>query len=525
MSSWLVVSPILIPLATASLCALAWGRIPLQRIISLAGSVALFVCGALLLAQVSANGITAAQMSDWPAPFGITLVADHLAAVMVLIAAVMAVAVAVYAFGDIAPERERYGFHPVFQTLMVGVCGSFITGDLFNLYVWFEVMLISSFMLLALGGTREQIDGAIKYAAINLIATASFLMAVALLYGLTGTLNMADLALRLREVEQTGIVTTVAVLFIIAFGMKAAVFPLFFWLPASYHTPAIPVQAIFAGLLTKVGVYALLRTFTLIFVGDTAWTHGLMLWIAGLTMAAGVLGSLAVTDLRRAFSWQVVAHIGYMIMGLALYTPLAIAGAVFYLVHDIVVKTNLFLGAGLARRLTGHDDLRSMGGLFKATPLLAIVMFVPLASLAGFPPLSGFWSKLVLLQASLEKEAYVIAAVSLIVGLLTMWLVGRIWAELFWKAHPVADPPGTAAIAPGARFALVAPLVLLSAMTVAIGLYAEPVMAVAEAASAELLNPAPYIEAVLGKGEPPPTAIVGLEPVQPVGAQLGEVRP
>ncbi|MFM2044645.1 MAG: Na(+)/H(+) antiporter subunit [Pseudomonadota bacterium] len=496
--SWLAVSPILIPLTTAALCVCAWKSVALQRVISLAGALALAVAGGLLLRQVSDGGIIATQMSNWPAPFGITIVADHLAAIMVLIAAVMAVAVAVYSLGDMDPVREKNGFHPVFQALMVGVCGSFVTGDLFNMYVWFEVMLISSFVLLSLGGTKEQIDGAIKYVGLNLIATASFLLAVALLYGLVGTLNMADMAVRLREVDAPATVTTVAVLFIIAFGMKAAVFPLFFWLPASYHTPAVAVQAIFAGLLTKVGVYALLRTFTLIFVGDVAFTHTLMLWIAGLTMAAGVIGSLAVTDLRKAFSWQVVAHIGYMVMGLALYTPLAIAGAVFYLVHDIVVKTNLFLGAGVVRRITGGTALSRIGGLFKAAPLLVIVLAVPLASLAGFPPFSGFWSKLVLLQASLEKGAYVIAAVSLVVGLLTMWLVGRIWAEMVLKPHPGGEIAGVSAIPAGQRVAMVAPLVVLSAITVVIGLNAQPLMALAQAAAAELMDPTPYIQAVLG---------------------------
>ncbi|WP_119677932.1 Na+/H+ antiporter subunit D [Indioceanicola profundi] len=496
--NWLIASPILIPLSTAALCALAWSHVRLQRVISLTGAVALVLAASFLLSAVTSQGIQVVQMSNWPAPFGITLVADHLAAVMVLIAAVMALAVAVYSLGDIDPVRERGGFHPVFHALMIGVCGSFITGDLFNMYVWFEAMLISSFVLLSLGGTKEQIDGAVKYVGLNLIATAAFLLAVALLYGMVGTLNMADMAVRLREVDAPATVTTVAVLFIIAFGMKAAVFPLFFWLPASYHTPAVAVQAIFAGLLTKVGVYALLRTFTLIFVHDVGFTHGLMLWIAGLTMVSGVIGSLAVTDLRRAFSWQVVAHIGYMVMGIALYTPLAIMGAIFYLVHDIVVKTNLFLGAGLARKLTGSTELKSMGGLFKAAPLLAVVMFVPLASLAGFPPLSGFWSKLVLLQASLQAEAYWIAAISLIVGLLTMWLVGRIWAEMVLKPNPQGDIPGTAAIGGLKRAAMVAPLVVLSAITVIIGLNAQPVMAIAQAASAELLNPAPYIEAVLG---------------------------
>lgn len=517
MIGWLVASPILVPLSTAALCALFWHRPAVQRLLSLAGSAILLVLAALLLRQVMAHGIQAAQMGGWAAPFGITLVADPLSALMVLVSAIMALAVAVYALGDIDPVRERGGYHTVFQVLMVGVCGSFITGDLFNLYVWFEVMLISSFVLLSLGGTKEQIDGALKYAGINLIATACFLLAVALLYGITGTLNMADLAIRVPMVENKGLVTTIAVLFIIAFGMKAAVFPLFFWLPAAYHTPSVAVQAIFAGLLTKVGVYALLRCFTLIFIGDTEWTHGMLLWIAGATMVVGALGSLAVRDLRRALSWQVVAHIGYMIMGLALYTPLAIAGTVFYLVHDIVVKTNLFLGAGVVRRLSGGDtSYRSLGGLFTAAPVLCIVLFVPLASLAGFPPLSGFWSKLMLVRAGLAVDNWAIVAAALVTGLLTFWLVGRLWAEMIWKENPAGKLAGTVALTGGTRLTLLAPLVLLSAITVTIGLNAEPLMRLADAAASSLIDTDAYVEAVLGAPSTIPT-MLGSAEVERIG--------
>lgn len=518
--SWLVAAPILVPLSTAALCALAWKSIPAQRGISLAGSVALLLAAMGLLAQV-AGGVQVMQMGGWKAPFGITLVADTLTAIMVLVTAIMAVAVAAYSLGDMDPVRERNGFHPVFHALLVGVGGAFVTGDLFNMYVWFEAMLISSFVLLALGGTKEQLDGAIKYAALNLIATAALLLAVVLLYGVTGTLNMAELARMVPQVQNQGTVTTIAVLFIIAFGMKAAVFPLFFWLPASYHTPAVAVQAIFAGLLTKVGVYALLRTFTLIFVGDTGWTHGgILLWIAGFTLVAGALGSLATKDLRKALSWQVVAHIGYMVMGLALYTPLAIAGVVFYLVHDIVVKTNLFLGAGVARRLSGSSRYEGMGGLFKSAPILALVMFVPLGSLAGFPPLSGFWSKLVLVQAGLAAQAWWIVAAALVTALLTMVLAGRIWAEVVWKQHPAGDIAGLGGFTPGRRVALVAPLAVLSLVTVTIGVWPEPVMDLAGRAALGLLDPAPYIEAVLGAPAPQPT-MVGELPATQAGPGQG----
>lgn len=519
MMNWLIASPILVPLSTAVVCALFWTRPGTQRLISLIGSISLLVLAAWLLARVLGDGVLAVQMGSWAAPFGITLVVDPLAALMVLVSALMAVAVAIYALGDVDLVRERGGYHTIFQTLMVGVCGSFITGDLFNLYVWFEVMLISSFVLLSLGGTKEQIDGAIKYAGINLVATACLLLAVALVYGMTGTLNMADLALRVPQLENQGLVSTIAVLFIIAFGIKAAVFPMFFWLPAAYHTPAVAVQAIFAGLLTKAGVYALLRTFTLIFIGDTAWTHEILLWIAGATMLVGALGSLAVRDLPRLLSWQVMAHIGYMIMGLALYTPLAIAGAVFYLVHDIVVKTNLFLGAGVVKRLAGGSTaFAGLGGLFAAAPWLCLVLFVPLASLAGFPPLSGFWSKFVLVRAGLEVQSWAIVAVALVTGLLTFWAVARVWAEAVWKDNANGPVEGTQTLP--LRAAFIAPLVLLSAVTVTIGFYAAPLMEVAGTAAAQLLDRQAYIEAVLGTAPTMPT-MLGME----AGETVKEVAP
>lgn len=517
MSVWLVAAPILTPLVTAALCMLAWKHGAVQRIVSLTGSFTLMVLAGILMARVTDGGVQVVQMGAWAAPFGITLVADPLSALMILIAAIMGFCCALYALGDIDPVRERGGFHAAFQVLMTGVCGAFVTGDLFNLYVWFEVMLISSFVLLSLGGTRQQIDAAVKYVAINLVATACLLLAVALLYGITGTLNMADLSQRLPHVANPGLVSTIAVLFIIAFGMKAALFPFFFWLPAAYHTPAVAVQAIFAGLLTKVGVYALLRVFTLIFTGDTGWTHSILLWMAGITMIVGALGSLAARDLTRAWSWQVVAHIGSMVMGLAIATPLALAATAFYVVHDIVVKTNLFLGAGLVRRMAGGEDTAyaRLGGLFKTAPWLCLLLFVPLGSLAGFPPLSGFWGKLLLVRAGLETQHYVMVAALLVTGLLTIWLVGRVWAEMVWKAP--AEPPVAAlsALPFGRSYALVLPLLLLSLITVGIGIQPEGLLNAAGRVGDSLADPSAYIQAVLGGGTGPgqPT-LVGELPVR-----------
>jgi multicomponent Na+:H+ antiporter subunit D len=358
-------------------------------------------------------------------------------------------------------------------------------------------MLISSFGLLVLGGKREQIDGAVKYVLLNLVSTVLFLSGVGLLYGSTGTLNLADLSLIVPTVDD-GLMTVIAMMFMVGFGVKAAVFPLFFWLPASYHTPSFAVSAVFAGLLTKVGVYALMRMFTLVFTQDVAFTHTVLLWVAALTMITGVLGAAAQTDFRRILSFHIVSQIGYMVLGLALMTPLAILGAVFYLVHHIIVKANLFLVAGVANRIAGGTELARIGGLYKGAPLLGFLFLIPAFSLAGFPPLSGFWAKYVLVKASMDIELWIVAFVALAVGLMTIYSMTKIWGQAFWKPHPTGAVPTLGSLPSGTRMALILPIAALAAMTVAIGLFPEPFVQVAERAAAELLDPSDYIAAVLG---------------------------
>jgi multicomponent Na+:H+ antiporter subunit D len=501
--TWLAILPILIPLLAGALGLASWRRPVAQRRFSVLGSVMLLPAAIALLAVVSRDGILVLELGNWPAPFGITFVVDLLSAIMVLITAVMGLAVAIYSLGDIEPAHERHGFHPLYQILIVGVNGAFLTGDLFNLYVWFEVMLIASFVLLVLGGTRQQMRGAVKYVSINLVSSMIFLSAVGLLFGLTGTLNFAAAAAQLRLVDSPGLVGAIAMLFVICFGIKAAVFPLFFWLPASYHTPPVAVSAIFAGLLTKVGVYALIRIFTLLFTQDVGYTHTILLVISGLTMVTGVLGAAAQNEVRRILSFHIVSQIGYMVMGLALFTPLALAGSVFYIVHHIIVKTNLFLVGGIVRRLTGSFELSEIGGLYRTRPMLAMLFLVPAFSLAGFPPLSGFWAKLILIRAGLEIGQYVIVAVALVVGLLTLYSMTKIWTEAFWKPLPperVGDASRAFAVAGRRRLILlVAPSVALALMTLAIGLYAEPFFDIAQRSAEQLLDADGYIMAVLGR--------------------------
>jgi multicomponent Na+:H+ antiporter subunit D len=491
--------PLLIPFGTAIFCLLAGQNRLLQRAISLVGAGLLLFSALLLLNTVWQDGIQSAQMGNWEAPFGITLVADLLSAVMVTLSGLMGLAVTFYSLFSIDEDREHYGYHALLHLLLMGVNGAFITGDMFNMFVWFEVLLISSFVLLALGGERKQVEGAIKYVTLNLLSSAFFLSALGLLYGLAGTLNMAQLALRLEEINAPGLVTLVSVMFMMSFSIKAAMFPLFFWLPSSYHTPPVVVSAFFAGLLTKVVVYSLIRVFTLMFVQDTAYTHGgLLLPLAGLTMLSGILGAAAQKEVRRILSFNIVSHIGYMIMGLALFTPLALAGAVFYTAHHIVVITNLYLVAGVMNGLCGSYEIRDMGSLYRHYPLVGALFLIPAFSLAGVPPLSGFWAKFVLIRAGLELGEYLIVAAALAVGFLTVYSMIQIWGEAFWKDAPKPLPEMTGTLRWNVNAQLI-PVACLALVTVGMGVGAEPIYQLLERAATDLLDRTAYISAVLGE--------------------------
>jgi multicomponent Na+:H+ antiporter subunit D len=496
-----LVLPIGIPLTTAIAGLFTWRWRQWQRGLGVVGAIALLVASAVLLWRVGRHGPQAVWVGNWPAPFGIALIADLLSAIMVMLAATIGLAVVLFSLAHMDAARETHGYYPLVHILLMGVCGAFLTGDLFNLYVWFEVMLMASFVLLALGGERAQLEGAIKYVTLNLMASALFLTAVGVLYGLVGTLNMADVARRLRLTAPSSAQAAIASLLLTAFGIKAALFPLFFWLPASYHTPPVAISAVFAGLLTKVGVYALLRVFTLIFT-DTG--HALILWLSGLTMLTGVLGALAQNEFRRILSFHIISQIGYMILGLGLFTTAGLAGAIFYIIHHIIVKTNLFLTSGLVHAVQGSFELARLGGLYRTHPTLAVLFMIPALSLAGMPPLSGFFAKVLVIRAGLQAGHWALVAVALGVSLLTLLSMMKIWMEAFWK--PTAeDPPALASPpSPAAQsLSLVSRWGLLSSaglalLTVMIGMGAEFILALAEAAAEQLRHPDLYISTMLG---------------------------
>jgi len=495
----LILLPLLIPFFAAILTIFFRERIQAQRIIFSASSGFVLLVSVFLLQHVFTSGTYAVQVGGWEAPFGISFVVDKLAAIMIAISGLMAFASSFYAFATIDAEREKFGFYTLLSTLFMGINGSFLTGDIFNLYVWFEVMLMSSFVLISLGGTKAQLEGAIKYVTLNLVSSLFFLVAVGILYGIAGTLNMADLAVKIPAIKEQWLVTTVAIFFLIAFGIKSAVFPLFFWLPASYHTPPAVVSAVFAGMLTKVGVYAMIRVFTLIFDNNTEVTHTILLVISGFTMVVGVLGAAAQNDIRRILSFHIVSQIGYMIMGLALNSPLALAGAIFYIMHHIIVKTNLFLVGGIIREIKGSYTLDRLGGVYKAYPLLGLLFLVPALSLAGIPPLSGFWAKFSLVKAGFAAEAWLITGVSLFVSILTLYSMMKIWNEVFWKDLPedVPEIDRYSSISRNKKIMLIAPAVALAVCTLVIGFYTAPFFDAAAESARELLNKTDYINSVL----------------------------
>lgn len=487
----LVIMPIVIPVITGLILVIFRKKIYLQRVIALLAALAIATCSLLLMNEIRVNGIQTLQLGGWEAPFGISLVADMFSTILVLVTSVIAFCCIWYAFRTIGKEREMYYFYPMLLFLITGVNGSFLTGDIFNLFVMFEVMLVSSYVLISLGGTKIQLREAVKYVIINIISSFLFLVAIAYLYRICGTLNLAHLSVRIAEVGQDGILTTVAIMFLIVFSLKAGLF-LFFWLPGSYSAPPTAIAAIFAALLTKVGIYAIIRMFTLIFYHETEVTHLFIGILAAITMILGAIGAVAFSDIKKILTYNVIVGVGFILAGLSSYTAVGMTGSLYYFIHDMIIKALIFLLGGTIIYLTGHSELKHMSGLIRLHPYLGFMFFIAALSLAGIPPLSGFLGKIFITEGTFITGYYWLGAIGLFTSLMVLYSIMKIFMRAFWGYTEITEEDEK-----GTTKGILLPIAILTMLTIGLGLGTELISDYVDLAIDGLMNPNIYIDAVL----------------------------
>ena len=514
MSHW-IIAPVVLPAMLAAIIVLtARYHATLQRTLSVAGTVALLGIAAGLFWQAQDGTITVYQLGHWQAPFGIVLVADRLSTLMVLVTAVLAPLVLLYAIGT-GWDRRGQHFHALYQFQLMGIMGAFLTGDAFNLFVFFEVLLIASYGLMVHAGGPSRLRAGTQYVLYNLLGSTLFLFALGTLYAQTGTLNMADLAQRVAVLDPAASsgIRVAAVLLLLVFAVKAALLPLHFWLPSSYAEAPAPVAALFA-IMTKVGAYCIIRVYTLVFPPQLEVTQGLFdTWLmpaALLTLAMGMIGVMGANRIDRLVAFAVIGSMGMLLSAVAVFTPTGIVAALYYAIHSTFATAALFLLVDVLRdRRTGvgvwlRDAVPVAGG-----PLVAGMFFVAAIAMTGLPPLSGFIGKLLILDAAREHAlVWWIWGTVLVGSLIAVVGFGRAGSQVFWRSHQVAaerdpDPESEAdesntrddsAPEPALPMATIGSLI---ALLVALTVFAGPATRVLSATAAQLFAPEPYIDAVL----------------------------
>jgi multicomponent Na+:H+ antiporter subunit D len=485
-ADWVIIAPLLLCLAGGGLLLVLREKLRVQWAVCAAVVLAVVVSDWLLFARVLEDGPLTMTMGKWLPPFGISFTADVLGAGFALVGAFATLCVVIYLGGDTPESARRDCVYPLVLLLLAGVTGGFLTGDLFNLYVWFEVMLIASFGLMVLAGHPLQLDAAVKYGVLNFLATTLFLLALGLLYGLVGTLNMADVIGAAANADVAPM-TAIAALFALAFAMKAATFPVNSWLPASYHAPPPAISGLMGGLLTKVGAYALLRTL-LMLLPDTREILGpTLLALAAATAILGPFSALAETNLRRAIGFMLIGGIGLMLLCLQSSGELAVAGSFAYGAHAILTLTALYVAAGLVERATGQTDTRQMRGLYAANSPLSLLFLVLILAVSGVPPFLGFWPKLLMLQGFIGEADWIAASAVLLNAFLTLIAGTRLWSHIFWRGAAERARLPTAPMAAS---------LLLTAVVATLSLAPAPLIWAAQVAARDVLDPARYIASV-----------------------------
>jgi multicomponent Na+:H+ antiporter subunit D len=483
--------PVLVPLVAAAVTLLFRGS-TVQRVVSFAAlGVSLLASIGTFVRLWDGDSILVARMGGWPGSFAITLVADRLSSAMVLVATIVLAVVLAYAAGQSAPDERSTFYHPVYMVMSAGIAQAFLAGDLFNLFVAFEILLMASYVLLTMEGTNQQVRSGTTYVILNILESMILLMAIGLVFAATGTVSMAELPARLAELPD-GVRMGLHLLLLVAFGIKAAVFPLFFWLPDAYPTAPSSVSAVFAGLLTKVGVYCLIRTQTLLFPGEL---RGVVIFIGAATMLIGVIGAISHRDMKRILSFHIVSQIGYMVFGLGIGGAAAVAATIFYLIHHIPVKTSLFLVEGIIESDSGSGSADAASGMARRSPALALLFLVPALSLAGLPPFSGFLAKFAIVRAGVVDAQWVGVAVALVVSLLTLVSMVKIWVGVFWGEVGPRETGSRVGVMRHRQLMGLSTLTIVG-LSLAIAVAAGPLYEFAVRAAEQLLDVAGYVSAV-----------------------------
>ncbi|GGA99163.1 Na+/H+ antiporter subunit D [Macrococcus hajekii] len=485
MMSNILVLPIVIPAIFAIILIFIGKKPIIKRMVAFFGAILTALSAGYNLFYIMQHGIQFLELGSWPVPYSITLTVDHLAAAFVFTTSLLMIFIILYSYQSITVERERYYYYASVLFMLCGLNGAFSTGDIFNLFVFFEVFLMSSYVLMIIGGTKIQLQESIKYILVNVISSSFFVMAVAMLYSVTGSLNMADISVKLSQLNNHSIITIVAILFIFVFATKAGMFPLYFWMPGAYYAPPIPILTMFGALLTKVGVYALMRTYSLFFRTETVET--ILLVLAMLTIISGVIGALAYRDMKKIIIYNIMIAVGVIIAGVSVLTVDGMLGAIYYVFHDILIKAALFMLVGIIIHITGQTAYDRAGGLIKQYPLLGWTFFIAALSLAGIPPLSGFFGKYYIVKALLAEGHVISAVIILLSSLAVLYSVIKIFMHVFWGEEEIQIQPK-----PYKKMLIASIIVTL--LAVGFGFYADALFPIFHEAALTLTEPSHYTQ-------------------------------